>query len=213
MKETLDTRHSLIIRLRDSTDEVAWREFVELYEPLVYRLARGKGLQDSDARDICQEVLHAVARAAERWDSDPARGSFRGWLSRVTRNLVINFLARREEPGTGRTSMVELLEAQPKNDLSVSDLFDVEFRRRVFHWAAEKVEKDFTKDTWQAFWRSAVDGETPGQVAQDLGMSIGAVYIARSRVMARLRKQVEHIGDESVVNIPEDEHGNPVEPL
>jgi RNA polymerase sigma factor (sigma-70 family) len=213
MEETLDTRHSLILRLRDSADAVAWREFVELYEPLVYRLARGKGLQDSDARDVCQEVLLAVARAAERWDPTPGRGSFRGWLSRVTRNLVINFLTRREEPGTGRTSMVELLEAQSKTDPSVTDLFDTAYRRRLFRWAAEKVQKDFTTVTWQAFWRTAVGGETPGKVAQDLEMSIGAVYVARSRVMARLRKQVEQVGDDSVANILEDQHGNPAEPL
>lgn len=213
MEESLDTRHSLIIRLSDSTDEAAWREFVELYEPLVYRLARGKGLQDTDAHDVCQEVLMAVARAAKRWDGNPDRGSFRGWLARVTRNLVINFLTRREEPGTGRTSVVELLEAQPKSDPSVSNLFDVEFRRRAFHWAAEKIKKDFTTETWQAFWQTAVGGERPNQVAQAMGMSVGAVYIARSRVLARLRKQVELIGDESVLNIPESEHGNPVEPV
>jgi RNA polymerase sigma factor (sigma-70 family) len=213
MEESLDTRHSLILRLRDSTDETAWREFVALYEPLVYRLARGKGLQDSDARDVCQEVLIAVARVADRWDPEPRRGSFRGWLSRVTRNLLINFLTRREEPGTGRTSMVELLEAQPKPDPSVSNLYDVEFRRRLFHWAAEKVEKEFTPDTWQAFWRSAVGGEKPGKVALDLSMSIGAVYIARSRVMARLRKQIEQLGDETAANVFEGDHGNPVEPM
>jgi RNA polymerase sigma factor (sigma-70 family) len=213
MDQSLDTRHSLILRLRDSTDEVAWREFTALYEPLIYQLARGKGLQDSDARDVCQEVLLTVARATDRWDPDPDRGSFRGWLSRVTRNLLINFLTRREEPGTGRTSMVALLEAQAKADPAISDLFDLEYRRRLFHWASEKVKKEFTTDTWQAFWRSAVGGETPAKVAQDLSMTIGAVYIARSRVMARLRKLIEQLGDESVVHILEGGHGNPAEPL
>ena len=211
MEESLDTRHSLILRLGDSSDEVAWHEFVALYEPLVYRLARGKGLQDSDARDVCQDVMLAVARAANRWDPNPDRGSFRGWLSRVTRNLLINFLTRGQEPGTGRTSMVELLEAQPKHDPSASDLFDLELSRRLFQWAAEKIKRDFTPDTWQAFWRTAVQGDPPAKTAQELKMSVGAVYIARSRVMARLRKQIEQVGDESGVNILEGAHGDPVE--
>jgi RNA polymerase sigma factor (sigma-70 family) len=212
MDEPPDTRHSLIIRLRDSADEVAWREFAALYEPLVYQLARRKGLQDADARDVCQDVLLAVARAADRWDPDPSKGSFRGWLSRVARNLLINFLTRREQPGTGRTSMVELLDAQSKPDPSATHLFEIEYRRRLFQWAAEKVEQEFTPDTWQAFKRTAVGGETPANVAQHLGMSVGAVYIARSRVIARIRKQIELLGDEAA-SLFGGEHGSPIEPL
>src|SRR5205085_9573696 len=127
------TRRSLVLRLRNLDDQAAWAEFVDLYEPLVYRLARRKGLQDSDAHDLCQDVFRAVASAIERWDPDPAKGKFRSWLFRIARNLVVNFLSRqgRLVRGSGRTSVQELLEAQPAAEAE----FAAEFRQRAFRWA------------------------------------------------------------------------------
>src|SRR5579872_2352667 len=90
------TRASLLLRLRDSQDHEAWMEFVSLYEPVVYRLLRKNGLQDADSRELLQEFFLTVSRNIDRWDPARERGSFRGWLRRVTRNLVINWLQRRE---------------------------------------------------------------------------------------------------------------------
>jgi RNA polymerase sigma-70 factor (ECF subfamily) len=208
MDEPPTTRDSLILRLRDPADAAAWREFVSLYEPLVYKLACRKGLQDADARDLCQEVFVAVARAVHRWDPDPACGSFRGWLSRIARNLIVNFLTRQHQPrGTGATSVQELLEAQPSLDPSATALFEAEYRRRVFHWAAEEIQKEFTPASWQAFWRTTIDGRTPQVVASELGLSVGAVYIARSRILARLRQRVEQIGEEASAIVREVDDG------
>src|SRR5882757_8999822 len=139
MDELPGTRHSLIVKLRDSANSAEWGEFVAIYEPLVCRLARRKGLQDADAQDLCQEVFRAVARAVDRWD--PARGQFRAWLSRIARNLLINFLTRgRHQPrGSGGTSMQELLEAQPACDPSATALLEAEYERQVFRWAAEDI--------------------------------------------------------------------------
>jgi RNA polymerase sigma-70 factor (ECF subfamily) len=193
------TRHSLVLRLRNRDDEVAWAEFVQVYEPLIYRLARTKGLQDADARDLCQEVFRAVAGAIERWDPDPAKGSFRGWLFRIARNLIVNFLTaqRRHARGTGRTSVQELLEAQPERDARAEAEFVAEFQRRAFRWAAERVKREFTDATWQAFWKTGVENRPVGAVAGELGLSVGAVYIARSRVLARLRDHVEQLTADS----------------
>ena len=204
------TRYSLILRLRDPSDVATWNEFVTLYEPLILRLAARKGLQDADAQDLCQEVFAAVARAIERWDPDPARGSFRGWLSRIARNLLVNFLTRhtREPRGSGATSVQELLEAQPSADPSSTAVFEAEYRRRVFRWAAEQVRGEFTPSTWEAFWRTAVEGRRPGEVAADLKLSTGAVYIARSRVLARLRQRIEELGDEMTIE-ESSTHGSP----
>ena len=215
MDEPPATRRSLIVKLRDPADTDAWCEFVTLYEPLIYRLARRKGLQDADARDLCQEVFRTVAQAIERWDLDPARGSFRGWLSRIARNLLVNFLTRRPYRlrGSGSTSVQDLLEAQPAQDPSATALFEAEYRRRLFRWAADQARGEFATTTWQAFWQTAVEGRPPRDVAAELGLSVGAVYIARSRVLARLRRRIEQRGDEASAILSEVDHGSPAEPL
>ena len=92
MTRTPSTRGSLLLRLRDPQDHEAWVEFVSLYEPVAYRLLRRHGLQDADAREVMQELFIAVSRSIDRWDPAKERGSFRGWLHRVARNLVINWL-------------------------------------------------------------------------------------------------------------------------
>jgi RNA polymerase sigma-70 factor (ECF subfamily) len=196
------TRYSLVLRLRDRDDETAWAEFVDIYQPLLYRLARNKGLQDSDARDLCQDVFAAVASAIERWDPDPAKGRFRGWLFRIARNLIVKFLVcqRRLPRGTGRTSIQDLLEAQPECDAEAEAEFTAEFRRRAFHWAAEQVKREFADSTWQAFWRTGVENRSITAVAKELGLSAGAVYIARSRVLCRLRERVEELSEDSGPN-------------
>src|SRR5580700_9759268 len=96
MALTPSTRASLLFRLRDPQDHEAWVEFVSLYEPVAYRLLRRHGLQDADARDVMQELFVAVSNSIDRWDPAKERGSFRGWLRRVARNLFINWLKRRE---------------------------------------------------------------------------------------------------------------------
>ncbi|HEV3121156.1 MAG TPA: sigma-70 family RNA polymerase sigma factor [Isosphaeraceae bacterium] len=211
MDESPATRRSLIVKLRDSTDAAAWTEFVTLYEPLVYRLARRKGLQDADARDLCQEVFRAVAQAVDRWD--PARGSFRGWLSTIARNLLVNFLTRRQHQlrGSGSTSVQDLLDARPVTDPSATAMFEAEYKTRVFQWAADEVRGEFAQATWQAFWQTAVEDRPASEVAAQLGLSVGAVYIARSRVLSRLRRRIEQLGDDAAMFLREVDHENPPE--
>jgi RNA polymerase sigma-70 factor (ECF subfamily) len=207
MDQSPATRQSLIVKLRDPGDSGAWSEFVALYEPLIYRLARRKGLQDADANDVCQEVFRAVAGSVDRWD--PARGSFRGWLSSIARNLTINFLTRgpRHPRGSGTTSVQELLEAHPAADPSATALFDREYKKQLFQSAASDVKSQFAPATWQAFWKTAVEDRPPAEVASELGLSVGSVYVARSRVLARIRRRVELLGSESLEVTSEVDHG------
>jgi RNA polymerase sigma factor (sigma-70 family) len=195
MDEIPKTRASLLVRIRDSQDEQAWSEFVAIYEPLVYRLARRKGFQHADSVELTQEVLLAVASAIDRWEPDPQRGKFRTWLFRIARNLMINWLARegRHPRGTGDTEVKQLLEQQPAPPDDDSALFDQEYKRQTFRWAAEQVRGEFRPATWRAFWLTSVEGEPIQETADLLGMTRGAVYIARSRVMARLKQTIQRL--------------------
>ena len=192
MTLTPTTRASLLRRLRDPHDHEAWVEFVTLYEPVTYRLLRRNGLQDADARDVMQELFLAVSRTIDRWDSATETGSFRGWLRRVARNLVINWLKHRDRRvvATGGSGMQAMLDMLPAADGPESVEFDRELRRALFHRAAEQVRGEVQPATWQAFWRTAVQGQSGREVAQALGMTAGAVYLAKSRVMVRLKEQI-----------------------
>lgn len=190
-----DTRASLLVRLGDPRDERAWAEFTAIYSPLVRRLARQRGLQDADADDLTQEVYRAVAKAMERGLYDPARGSFRGWLFRIARNLMVNFLVsqKRQARGSGDTDMQQLLEEQPAAGGEESVLFDAEYRRGLLYWAAEQVRGEFSDLTWQAFWQAGVEGRSAKEVADGLRTTVGTVYHYKSRVMARLRQKIEEV--------------------
>lgn len=197
MNETPVTRPSLLLRVRDAKDDLAWAQFVEIYTPLIFGFCRGRGLQEADAADVAQEVMRAVSRSIGRFDYKPEQGTFRSWLFTVTRNKFNNFLEkRRAHPqGTGETVVQELLEAQPCPEKDGT--WDVEYHRRLFEWACEQIRGEFNENTWQAFLRTATNEESGEEVAQALGMSVGAVYIAKSRVRARLRECVSNVAEDS----------------
>jgi RNA polymerase sigma-70 factor (ECF subfamily) len=195
----LQTRASLLLRIRDPHDGLAWSEFVRLYAPLLHAYAMKHGLQDADAADLAQDTLRNVLRAAPEFVYDPARGSFRGWLFAVARNEVRRFAHRRtrQVAGTGDSDVRAMLDEHPARECG-PDEWDHEYRLNLFRWAAERVRVEFRENTWQAFWRTAVGGEDAAVVAAALSLTVGAVYIARSRVTARIRKEIETVeGDEA----------------
>lgn len=189
-----ETRHSLLVRLRDRDDERTWDEFAELYRPVIHRLARRKGLQDADAEELAQEALLAVARAVDRWRSDPDRGPFRAWLSQIARNLAVNMLTRTRpgQIGVGGTDFHRFLAEAPQRN-GESRAAELEYRRAVFARAAERVRGEFREPTWRAFWATCVEGRDIPAVARELDLSVGGVYVARSRVAARLREKVRRL--------------------
>lgn len=198
MHRTLTTQPSLLLRIRDPRDAQAWARFVELYTPFLFGVCKQQGLQSADASDVTQEVMRTVASAIPRFRYDPDRGAFRNWLFTVARSRINDFFrARQRQPvGTGESAVHELLEEQP--DESGEDDWEQSWRQHVLSWAAERVRGEFEPATWRAFWATAVEGRAVKDVAAELGLSAGAVYIARSRVTARLRGVVEEADEHAV---------------
>ncbi len=194
MAEIPPTRASLLLRLRDPRDEAAWKEFVDLYGPLVYAYARKQGLQDADAADLGQEVLRGVVTSVSRLEYDPCRGSFRNWLFTIVRRRLSNWRAAQaiRVHGSGDSAIQQLLEQSPAPS-SEEAAWETEWQDRVFAWACAQVRQEVTDATWQAFWRTAMQGQPTRRVTADLGLTATAVYLARRRVLARLRERIRSV--------------------
>jgi RNA polymerase sigma-70 factor (ECF subfamily) len=190
------TRVSLILRLPNVADAEAWTEFTEAYEPFLYRYARRRGLQDADARELTQEVFLGVARAIGRWKPDDERARFRTWLFRIARNQTVNLLSSRtREVTVDSTAWIAASDDLVEDDQNARCEED-EYRREVFLYAAARVQQDVQQTTWAAFWRTTIVGEAAQDVAVALGISRGLVYVARSRVIRRLRAEIKRIDEE-----------------
>ncbi len=192
------TSPSLLIRIRDRADHVAWSQFVDVYQPLIHGFARKHGLQEADAADLTQDVLRAVAISVCGLDYDPRRGTFRGWLFTVVRNKLRDFLEvrRRQVQGTGDTAVQQSLNALPTPPDGPENDWEQDYQSRVFTWATEQVRNAVQETTWQAFWQTAVEGKSGQEVARSLGLSVAAVYLAKSRVMTRLKEKVRELHGE-----------------
>ena len=189
---TPETRTSLLLRIRDPADADAWDEFATLYRETIARVGRLRGMSPHDTDDLVQNVLIAVSTAVERFDPDgPAR--FSTWLQTVARNAAVNALVRGvRHRGPGGTDALDLLAELPSGD-ALTQTLSLDYRRGVFQAAADRVRDEVHEDTWRAFWQTAVVGRPVDEVAAELGRTPGSVHTARSRVIARLRTQVQRI--------------------
>jgi RNA polymerase sigma-70 factor, ECF subfamily len=188
------TSRSLLQRVQ-ADDPAAWDRLVTLYAPLVFRWCRGCNLREQDAADVFQEVFQAVVANITGFRKDRPGDTFRGWLRTITRNKVRDHFRRRgrEPEGEGGTEargrMVQIPDL-PDSDGDSAASADEE--RDLYRRALDLIQQEFAERTWQAFWRTAVEGRTAADVAAELAMSPGAVRVAKSRVLQRLR---EELGD------------------
>jgi RNA polymerase sigma-70 factor, ECF subfamily len=193
----VETSPSLLEQLRARPEPEAWRVLVDLYTPLLYGWLRRYGLQGSDADDVVQETLGAVVRELPGFHYDASRGSFRGWLRTIlVHRLRVFWRARQARPlATGDSEMAAMLDqlADPHSDLS--RLWDVEHDRHLAHRLLARIEPDFEPAMWQAFRRTVLDGLRASTVAAELGVSVNAVFLAKSRVLRRLRQEMRGFSD------------------
>ncbi|MBI3822036.1 MAG: sigma-70 family RNA polymerase sigma factor [Planctomycetes bacterium] len=189
MADVPATRASLVVRLRDRQDQSAWSEFVRLYTPLVYRYARRRGLQDADAADVTQDVLRSVSASVGAFD--PRLGLFRSWLFTLAHRRLYDFLQNHQRQPSAAQETMQILDTLPARDDEAS--WNQEFERQLFSVAADLVRPTFSDNTWQAFQLAGVEGQSGQDVARSLGISVAAVYLAKSRVMVKLKAEVKRL--------------------
>lgn len=182
------TSETLLRRLRAPADEQAWHRFLELYAPLLYYWACRSGCDRSEAADLVQEVLLVLVQRLPTFEYDPER-SFRGWLRTVAFNCWRN---RRRTPRVP-TEPIDV------KDIAVPDpaerFWQDEYVAQLTRRALVLMQRDFEETTWQACWKCVVEGKSGPAVAAELGISVGAVYMAKSRVLFRLRQELEGMLD------------------
>jgi RNA polymerase sigma-70 factor (ECF subfamily) len=196
--EPPSTRITLLTRLRSADDAEAWRTFVDLYLPLVYRYCRKRGLQDADARDVSQQVLASVHRAIDKFEYDPQRGRFRGWLGTIAAHEIGRYLARDRRPGKGGGGGAGNHLAEQAGG-EVDSAWQEEFNAHIFASALDRVKPGFDELTWQAFDRTWLGDADPQEVARNLHKSPAWVYKARYRVLQRLRSEIEFLTNDAAV--------------
>lgn len=191
------TSTSLLRRVKAHAPE-AWQRLADLYGPMVYGWCRRSGLQGEDAADIVQEVFSAVATHVAGFRGQRRQGSFRAWLRTITRNKIRDAIRReRHRLGAqgGTSAQQRLLQApQPPDPPSQSEPPEVE--DALWRRGLELVRAEFEDRSWRAFWRVAVDGRSPAEVADELGMTLHAVYKAKSRILRRLRQELSDLEPE-----------------
>jgi len=195
--ETKATRPSLLLRIRDFRDGESWQQFVDLYRPMIIRYLRGIGVGEDDALDLAQEVLQIVLRRIHAFAYDPLVGKFRGWLRKVTVNRARrHFLEKRRQfLSPGGTGVHQALQQVPDASGDMDEHWERQWRTRCLEVAMEKVRPQVEESTWQSFRMAVLENQPPKVVAEKLKISVGLVYVNKSRVLARLRKAVETINE------------------
>ena len=188
------TSSSLLDRVK-ARDDVAWRRLVSVYGHLVLYWCRGSGVRREDRADVCQDVFRAVAISIDSFQRDQAKGTFRGWLRTICRSKIVDHFRRqnRQPTAQGGTDAYERFSEIPDGEPSSAREASDQETAVVVNKALSLIRSEFEERTWQAFWRAAVEGQPSGVVAEALEMKPGAVRQAKSRVLHRLREELQQL--------------------
>lgn len=191
MTEFPNTQATLLEAIRSPENRRAWEEFIAIYRPAVYRMARRRGLQDADAQDVTQEIFVRIAGAVGQYEQQPGT-KFRHWLRRVAKNAILSALAQTpKDAAIGGTAVAEQLAEHADVSPELEQQLANEYQREQYLRAAAMVRSDVNAETWQAFELTVIEGMTCEDAASVIGKSVGVVYASRSRIVKRLREQIE----------------------
>jgi RNA polymerase sigma factor (sigma-70 family) len=201
---TLRTGSVLLLLLNNPTDADCWNAFVDRYAPKIYGWCRQWRLQEADAKDVTQEVLAQLVRKLRTFTYDPHKGTFRGWLKTLTHHAWCDYLEDRRRAGGGKGPEVlaRLDTVEARQDLleALAEVFDLELLAE----AQARVQLQVSPRDWKIFQELAVEGRPGPAVARELGMTVTAVLMARSRVQKRLRQEIRRL-EEASPRAPEGE--------
>lgn len=184
----------LLLLLGSPTDADCWSAFVDRYAPTIYGWGRKLGLQEADAEDVTQEVLTQLVQKLAAFRYDPNKGSFRGWLKTLTHHAWCDFLEKRRRAGVGESNqeiLARLDQLEGREDLAtaLAEVFDLELLAE----AEARVRLQVSPRDWKIFQSLAVEGRPGPDLARDLGMTVTAVLMAKSRVQQKLRQEVRRL--------------------
>lgn len=191
------TSVTLLMRLRDPADGAAWDDFLRRYAPRIFQWCRRFGLQESDAADVTQDVLAKLVQAMRNFRYDAQRGSFRGWMKTVTRNAVLDLQRAwsRQARGSGDTRQLRRLHAiQDPNALEeLAREVEAEHERELLAAAEQRVRLRVQDRTWNAYALTTQQNVSPADAAEQTGLRVAEVYVAKSRVLKMLREEVRRL--------------------
>jgi RNA polymerase sigma-70 factor (ECF subfamily) len=192
-----ETSLSLLQRLCHQPDPESWQRLVELYTPLMRDWLQRASVQLQDADDLIQEVFSVLVKELPRFHYEPERGSFRGWLRTIMANRLRAFYrGRQARPlAAGGSDFAEMAAHLEDPHSQLSQLWNREHDQYLARRLLEMIKPDFEATTWRAFESVTIDGATPAEAAEELGISVNAVFIAKSRIMRRLRQEMQGLSD------------------
>ncbi len=193
----METRQSLLIRAKTG-ETIAWKDLTDLYRPLILGWLNRQGVPVRDLEDLSQEVLLSVVKHLPDFQHSGNRGAFRSWLRTIVCSRTADYW-RTIDAGaeaSGGSGAIAALQQLADPDSELNRQWDEEHDRYVLHCLLDLVEQEFEPLTLKAFRRLALEGKSGAETARELGLSVAAVYVAKSRVLARIRQEAEGLIDE-----------------
>jgi len=185
-----DTRPSLIVTLGGDVEATsAWREFFDRYAPAIYRVARMRGLAHDDAEDIVQQTMVSISSHIGDFRYDRDRGRFRNWVRTIAENKIRSMWRKRPAAQAGLSQ----LDALPDGAPSVEDLWEEEWRIQDLNWCLDQVERDVSPRRMEAFRKYVLEGIPAEEVARQMEMSVGNVYVTRHTVLSKIRRKAAEL--------------------